>query len=115
MSLPEIALDNDFEPEYDVTRKASATGLAEAATGLTGLTAHIAATDEGATIDASLSVSASERSATAGRYYAVIPGADLRTHLAGYIGRKVWVIFGDDATLDVSDPHLVIAGRRSAS
>lgn len=89
-----IVLDNDFEPDYTVTRKAAATGETEAATGLAGLTVRIATTPNGSAIHASLSKAVSERG-TLGKYYARFEGDDLRTHLAKYAGESVWVVFGN--------------------
>lgn len=112
--MSQIELDNDFEPEKDITRKNTTTGAIEAATGLTGLTARISATDGGSTIHASLSVSVTERSAKAGTYSAIFQGDDLRTHLAGSVGIIVWIVFGDGTNVLVSDPYTVIERRRSA-
>lgn len=111
--MDRIFLDNDFEPEYAITRKNATTGVSEAATGLTGITARIAATDGGAAIHANLSKTASERSNKAGTYYAVIEGDDLRTCLASYANKKVWVVFGDGTNVLVSDAYVVKERRRS--
>lgn len=92
MSTPLLDIARDFEFQTDVTRWATTTGEDEAATGLVGLTAHISLTRTGSAIDASLSKSLAERSATAGRYYCTFDRADLQTHLAAYTGRAVWVI-----------------------
>jgi len=108
-----LYLDNDHEFEYAVTRKKTTTGAAEAATGLTGLTARVSLTKGGATVHADLSVSAAERSGTAGTYYGVFEGDDLRTNLLEYVGDKVYVVFGDGTNVLVSDVYTVVATRQS--
>jgi len=92
-----IYLDNDYEVQYVVTRRATTTGAIQAAAGLTGLTVHLAATPQGATIHADLSVSATERSATAGTYYALFQGDDLRVRLAAYVNRTVYAVLTNTA------------------
>ena len=111
--MDDIYLDNDYEAEYTVTRKNANTGADEAATGLTGLTARISATDGGAAIGA-LTGSASERG-TLGIYYKIFDGDALRTALATlYVGVRVWIIFGDGTNVLVSNPVTVRATRRAA-
>jgi len=111
MPTPFIYLDNDHLIEQDLTRPATTTGEDEAATGLSGLTGRLSATDGGATIHASLSVSLSERSATAGRYYGVLQGADLRTQLLTYVGSWVWEVVGDGTNVLTSARRRVLATR----
>lgn len=113
MSDP-IYLDNDHLIEKDITQPATATGVSEAAGGLTGLTGHISSTPAGATIDAALSVSLSERSSTTGRYFGVLEGDDLRTHLASLVGRTVYEVVGDGTNVYVSDAR-VVRDRRPSS
>ena len=113
MSEKVIYLDNDFEPELRLTRKNASTGDLEAATGLTGLTGRLSATDAGATIHASLSVSLTERGTT-GIYYGTIEGDNLRTHLASYAELPVWFVGGDGTNVFVSEPYTVKAVRRPA-
>lgn len=108
-----LYLDNDYEAEYAVTRKNTATGASEVAADLEGLTARVSLTDGGATIHADLTVSTSERSSTPGRYFGVFDGDDLRTHLLAYVGKKVYVVFGDGTNVLVSDVHIVRKTRRS--
>lgn len=111
--MQDIFLDNDYEPEYTITKKNASTGAIEAATGLTGLTVRISATDGGAAIGA-LTENASERG-TLGIYFAIFDGDALRTALAtSYVGVRVWVVFGDGTNVFVSDPVIVRATRRSA-
>jgi len=87
-----LYLDNDLEVQYTITRRATTTGAIQAAAGLTGLTCHLAATPQGAAIHADLSVSAAERSATAGTYYALFEGDELTTHLTSYANRTVFAV-----------------------
>ena len=108
-----LYLDNDFEPEYAITRKNTSTGDDEVAAGLTGLTVRISATDGGATIHADLSKTLSERASTDGTYYAVIDGDDLRAQLASYAGSTVYVVAGDGTNVLVSDAYVVVGTRRS--
>lgn len=83
----------DFCPNVDVERQATTTGDYEAYTGITGVTMHLSATEGGSAIDASLSQSASERSATPGRVYATFDVADLQSHLLPtYNRRTVWLV-----------------------
>lgn len=111
--MNDLYLDNDFEAEFTVTRKNAATGATEAATGLTSLTVKISASDGGAAIGA-LTGSATERG-TLGIYYYVFDGDALRTALAAsYVGRRVWVVFGDGTNVLTSNPVVVRATRRAA-
>ena len=107
----QLPIDNDFEFEYSVTRKNTATGALEAATELASLIALVSLTKEGgptpSAIDDDLSVSASERSGTAGSYYGVFDGDKLRTHLLAYVGRKVYVVFGDGTNILRNDEYVV--------
>lgn len=71
----------DFTPNVDILRQASTTGEYEEYAGITGVTMHLATDEGGAAIHASLSKSATERSAKPGRIYATFDVADLQTHL----------------------------------
>jgi len=93
-----IFLDNDYEIQYAVTRRATATGLLQAATGLTGLTCFIAATSQGAPIHAALSLPAVERSGTPGAYYAIFDGDLLSLHLLPYANKTVFVVLTNAAS-----------------
>jgi hypothetical protein len=109
--MKSISLDNDYEPEYRATRKNAATGAIEAATGLTGLSARLSATDGGAAIHATMSVNLTERGST-GIYFGVLQGDDLRTQLAALAGSVVYEVFGDGVNVLTSIPRLVSAVRR---
>jgi hypothetical protein len=107
-----VVLDNDWEMEYVATRKNATTGVSEPATGLTGLVGKLSATDGGATIHATLSVTLTERGTT-GIYFGVLQGDDLRTQLAGsFLGQVVYEVFGDGTNILTSVPRLVSAVRR---
>ncbi|RTL04088.1 MAG: hypothetical protein EKK62_16975 [Acidimicrobiia bacterium] len=83
----------DFTPNVDVERQATTTGDYEAYSGITAVTMHLAATQGGSAIDASLSKSASERSATPGRIHATFDVADLQTYLLPtYRNKTVWLV-----------------------
>lgn len=103
---------NDQEFEYELDRKNTTTGLAEDATGLGGLTCHYALTKSGSTIDASLSVSASERGST-GRYFGVHQGSDLATYLEPYEGRWIYRILVKGTDIHAHTKVLVLAERES--
>lgn len=87
-----LDIARDFEFQTDITRWGLTTGESEAAAGLSGLTAHISLTRSGASVDASLTKSLNERTATPGRYWCTFDRADLQTHLAAQVGRSVYVI-----------------------
>jgi hypothetical protein len=107
-----ISLDNDWEVEYVATRKNATTGVIEPATGLTGLIGKLSATDGGATIHATLSVSLTERGTT-GIYFGVLQGDDLRAQLnPTYVGQVVFEVFGDGTNILTSIPRLVAVVRR---
>ncbi len=103
---------NDQEFEYELDRKNATTGLAEDAAGLSGITCHYALTKTGATIHASLSVSASERGST-GRYYGVHQGSDLTTNLAAYEGRRIFRVLVKGTDIHAYTTVLVKAERES--
>ena len=110
--MKSISLDNDYEPEYRATRKNAATGAIEAATGLTGLSARLSATDGGAPIHATMSVNLTERGTT-GIYFGVLEGDNLRTQLnPTYVGQVIFEVFGDGTNVLTSIPRLVSAVRR---
>lgn len=110
---PELPLSKDFEPEIDLTRKATTTGVSEAATGYTDVTVWISATKGGAAIHAALSKTAAERSATPGRYFALLQTADLVTQLAAYAHRTVWVVWSKAG--DIESESFDYTVRRYAS
>lgn len=105
-----LYLDNDWEPEFTATQKDATTGVIEPATGLSSQLALISATRGGSAIDATLSVSLTERGTT-GIYYAATPiqGTDLRSVLsnATYLNKIVWVRFGDGSNITVWEPYTV--------
>lgn len=83
----------DFTPNVDVERQATTTGDYEPYSGITGVTMHLAATEGGTAIHATLSQSASERSGTPGRIHATFDVADLQAHLLpSYRARTVWLV-----------------------
>lgn len=88
-----IDCSQDFTPNIDVERQATTTGDYEAYSGITGVTMHLAATEAGSAIDATLSKSATERSAEPGRIHATFDVADLQSYLLpGYNKRTVWLV-----------------------
>lgn len=109
--MKSINLDNDWECEYKASRKNSATGTLEPATGLAGLTGRLSLTDAGAAIHATMSVALSERGST-GIYFGVLQGDDLRTQLLTLVGSTVYEVFGDGTNVLTSIPRLISAVRR---
>jgi len=60
---------------------------------------HLSATETGSAIDASLSQSASEPSATPGRIHATFDVADLQTYLTAYRNKTVWLVLAKTGEL----------------
>lgn len=113
MALREVYLDNDWEFEFDVKRKATTTGNLEAAASLSGVTAFFSATDGGTAI-ASTTTTLAERSATAGRYFGILDKATLNTALADYVNREIYEVFVVSGDAETSEPVLVKDARRPA-
>lgn len=111
MSGKPLYLDNDDEPEYYVARRDASDREIGPATGLTGLTVWLSATDGGATINAALSKTTTERASAPGYYYSRYEGDDLRTHLATING--VYEVFGDGENIYTSTYRRVFAKRRA--
>jgi len=103
---------NDYEAEFTLTRKNAATGAVEADAGHLGLTVRLAATPTGAAIDATLQKALAERASLAGTFFAVIAGADINTKLASFVGKSVWEICTDGATIFAAVEREVLADRR---
>lgn len=107
-----LYLDNDLEVEIKLTRKATTTGLSEAAAGVTGLSAYLAATPQGSAIHADVTVSLTERSGAAGYYYGVLDGDDLTTRLATYLNKTVYLIVTNAAKdIELVAPYVVRRDR----
>jgi hypothetical protein len=113
MAVREVYLDNDWEYEFDVQRKAVTTGVLEAAASLASVTAHFSATDGGAAIT-DTDVNLTERSAKAGRYFGRLDKADLNTALASYVNQRVYEVFVVAGDAETSEPVIVRATRRPA-
>lgn len=113
MAIREVYLDNDWEFEYDVQRKATTTGNLEAAASLTGVSAFFSFTDGGSAV-AGTTTTLSERSAKAGRYFGIIDKATLNTALAAYVNQVVYEVFVVSGDAETSEPVLVKAARRPA-
>ena len=101
----------DFLAQADITTPATTTGVYAAAAGLTTVVARIAATATGAAINAALSITATERSAKAGRYYAVFDKADLTTYLASYRDQEVYVIWSKTGDADMLYTPYIVTDR----
>lgn len=107
-----LYLDNDDEPEYDATEKATATRVRQAVSGLS-LTVFLSATEGGALIHASLSKAMTEAAGKAGTYWARYEGSDLRAQLAGalYLGKDVYEAVTDGSNVLVWTVRRVRATR----
>ena len=114
MAAPrEIYLDNDYEFEFDVQRKATTTGAIEAAEGLSGVSAFFSVTDGGSAI-AGTTTTLTERSAKDGRYFGLLDKTDLNTALEPLVNTVVYEVFVVSGDAETSDPVLVKATRRPA-
>jgi NADPH-dependent curcumin reductase CurA len=88
MALENIYAGADYEVVVKVYRKNTATGRTEPAAGLTGCTAYFALTRGGAAIHADVTVALTERSGTAGEYFAILDAAAIDAHLP--LGTVCW-------------------------
>lgn len=89
-----IDCSQDWTPNVDVERQATATGDYETYAGITGVTMHLSATECGVKIANSLEKSATERSGESGRIYATFDVADLQADLLPLYQKKtVWLVF----------------------
>ena len=114
MSAIEINIAEDFLAQVDLEQPATTTGEWGAATGLLGVAFRVALTKTGSAVG-SLTGSASERSATAGRYYAVFDAATLTTDLTAYKGTTVYLIVSKSGDLDAVYFPLLVTDSRDAS
>lgn len=94
-----LNIDEDFLAQADLESPATTTGVYGALTGQTTCTFRIAATRTGSALG-SLSATASERSGFTGRYYYTFDASDLRTALADYLGKRVYVILSQAGNVD---------------
>lgn len=113
MAVREVYLDNDWEFEFDVQRKATTTGTLEAAASLSGVSAFFSATDGGSAI-AGTTTTLTERSAKAGRYFGILDKAALNTALADYANTAVWEVFVVSGDAETSEEVVVKSTRRPA-
>lgn len=113
MAIREVYLDNDWEFEYDVQRKATTTGNLEAAASLTGVSAFFSLTDGGSAV-AGTTTTLSERSAKAGRYFGILDKTALNTALTAYDNTVIFEVFVVSGDAETSEPVLVKAARRPA-
>ena len=110
----DLNIAEDFLAQVDLEQPATTTGEWGAATGLTGVAFRVALTKTGSAVG-SLTGSASERSATAGRYYAVFDAATLTTDLTAYKGTTVYLIVSKSGDLDAVYFPLLVTDSRDAS
>jgi hypothetical protein len=113
MAIREVYLDNDWEFEFDVKRKATTTGTLEAAASLSGVSAFFSLTDGGTAVG-STTTTLSERSATAGRYFGLLDKATLNTAMSAYVDTVVYEVFVVSGDAETSEPILVKGSRRPA-
>lgn len=81
IASPMLDTWKDAEFEVSILRKNTASGALEPATGLTGATFRVSATEQGAAIGTLTGIVASERSSTPGTYSAVVDLATLTAQL----------------------------------
>ncbi len=110
----DLNIAEDFLAQFDLEQPATTTGEWGAATGLTGVSFRIAASPTGTALG-SLTGSASERSATAGRYYAVFDAATLTSDLADYVGSIVYLILSKSGDIDAAYQPLLVGDSRDLS
>lgn len=109
--LEEFPLDEDWEPEYDLTKKDSATRKKVPATGLTGIKAWISTTEDGATIHSSVSADLSEAASKPGTYFGLVDTANLLTNVGPYTGSTVYKVLDKPGDFRVSTPVKVVRVR----
>ncbi len=105
-----LYLHETDEPEVALERRNTSTGAWEPATGVTTLVVTYAATEEGAPIHSTLSVTMTERSDSPGVYFASITGTNKAAHLS--VGQTVYRRYHDGpVNIDVSHPMVVAEVR----
>lgn len=114
MSTIDLNIAEDFLAQVDLEQPATTTGIWAAATGLSSVSFRIALTRTGSAVG-SLTGSATERSATAGRYYAVFDAATLTADLAAYVGTTVFLIVSKSGDIDCVYFPLLVTDSRDAS
>lgn len=98
MPIEHISLDNDWEFAYTVTTRDAATGEWESAS-IVPPDAWISADPSGDEIHTDVRITTTERSGLPGSYYAVLDGDLIRLHLAAYVGKTVYEVFGDNENI----------------
>ena len=110
----DLNIAEDFLAQADLEQPATTTGEWGAAAGLTGIAFRIALTKTGSAVG-SLTGSATERSGTSGRYYAVFDAATLTSGLAAYVGTTVYLIVSKSGDLDAVYFPLLVTDSRDSS
>lgn len=105
-----IELGNSYEYSFGLFQKNATTGEKEAAEGLTGITARIAAEDEGTAVDPSLELPVQERAAAPGKYFVLWDRDDLEAHL---VPGKYFLVVDDGTDTLLSTPVRVKRPRRT--
>ena len=108
-----VYFNNDDEPEYYITRRNTATGEVEPATGLGSVVCYLSALPmpNHTAIHANLSITLAERSGNPGYYYGVMQGSDLATHLATYANKAVYRILDIGSDVEGQERVTVLAKR----
>lgn len=96
--MPDLNIDADFEVDLSITRKNATTRATEAAAGLTGVAARIAASPSGSALG-SCTVNLTE-AGTTGRYVGVIDTAVLVAALATYENQTVYLVGSKSGDFD---------------
>jgi len=97
--MADLNISSDFEADFALTRRNATTRLEEPATGLSGVTARIAATPTGTALG-SLTAALTEAGST-GRYVGVFDAAALTSALStAYVGLTVYLICSKSGDID---------------
>lgn len=114
MALPELYLDNDFEPQFKITVRDEHTGRAVVAAGINNLSIFVSAVEASPMpIHSTLNKSAVERDQAAGYYWCTLAGTDMRAHMADKVNAPVWLVLSDGSGhILISTKYIVRAVRR---
>lgn len=106
MSDTELFLKNDHTIDYGVETASLTTRVVSIASGLSGITGRISASETGSAIG-SCSVTLAEAGST-GRYFGTIGRSTIDTDLASYIGERVFEIISDGASIQAVRELIVV-------
>ena len=108
--VEQFSLNEDWAPEYDLTRRNTATRVKEPATGLANINAWLSLTEDGAAIT-NTSTAMTEAASKPGTYVGLVEQAALATALAGLVGTTIYKVLDKSGDFRVSTPVKVVAVR----